>query len=935
MQVRLPSRVQLLHCAPRPVRRPLLLVPPIRPGRRCRTSTTIPAPRAAAEAAASSARSWRARTRHVRPSLASARPLHPCSWPRDCSASRTNSQAWQSQLKLVTGSSKELTQTYDQLYKMAQNTRQSLAGTVELYSRITRATQGLNLSQRQVLDLTDAINKSVAIFGGPASSAEAALFQLSQAFASGTLRGEELNSVLEQSPRLAQAIADGMNVAVGSLRTMAEAGKLTSDAVLKAIMSQRDKLDAEFAKIGITVGQAFTVTQNAILDYVGKVDQATKVSGTFANSVVNATRLLRDPALIRAGTQAIEAFGKALESVVGAAVFLAQHLDLVKAALVGLAAFVARGAIVSLATGLIGAGRAAIGLATSFNGVNIALLATAARLRVVALLLSSTGIGLAVTAIGTAIGYWLTSTDDTVKSTDELARTVERVRDAYKEAGGNIDEVKNKVKDLTLTQAKANYEQAKAYAEKLRKDTFTGVTATNDTFNKIGLTSDFMESIGLGSGNKEMTKQLDTLTDLSQRLKEGKISLEDFKTQVDAIGKAAAGKEVLNAASEMLGYVEKIKEADKVTEQFLGVLDAMQGKLSDAAKTVVANKDAVEDFNNSYQSAAIIMSAYGDALKKLTDLNPAGKKANSAQNDVTAATNAYGQAMEKLNKLHDLGTISTNYYTSQVKVLKKALKDAKDDASGLTDALKDVKEYMQATDLASIYNGNIRAIAQERKEYEKLRDTLKKAGGDTAGLEASFKQRIAAIEGQARYDLAKSLSETLKNLEDENRMIGLNTAQRERLTAVIQAENAARQSGLASGDQKKFLDDFVKAYDKLAAIQSEGKFAEGLGEQIKELKQEAVTIGVASDKQERLNKLIEFEAAARDAGLTSIDKWRSQYVAALDEVKKAQEAANKNFALGFGEGLRDFGLDATNLRAQAKDLASGIAGDISSTLRPG
>ncbi|QIG76092.1 tail tape measure protein [Rhizobium phage RHph_I4] len=841
----------------------------------------------------------------------------------------------QSQLKLVTNGNKELTTTYEQLFRMAQNTRQSLSGTVELYSRITRATQGLNLSQKQVLELTDSINKSVAIFGGPASSAEAALFQLSQAFASGQLRGEELNSVLEQSPRLAQAIADGMNVAVGSLRSLAEAGKLTSDKVLKAIMSQRDKLDREFAKIGVTVGQSFTVMQNAILDYIGRVDQATKTSSTFANSVINATRLLRDPSLVRAGTQAMELFGKSIEGVVKAGVFLAQNLDLVKTAMIGLAAFIARGFIAGLITGLVGATRAAIGLAGSFNGVNIALLATAARLRVVALLLSSTGIGLAVTVIGTAIGYWLTKTDETAKATDELARTVERVREAYKEAGNNIDQVKNKVQDLTLTQAKANYENAKKYADKLRKDTFTSLTSTNKAFNSIGLTEGFMESIGLGSGNAEMTKQIDQLTNLSERLKEGKISLEDFKSQVDAIGKSAAGAPVLNAANEMLGYVEKIKEADKATDQFKGVLDAMEGKVTAASKAIVENKDAVSDVANSYKNAAVILSAYGDALKKLTDLNPVGKKQNQAREDITAATNAYNSALEQLNKLQRLGEISTGDYASEVNTLKKALQDAKNDATGLTDALKDVKEYMSETNLATIYNANIRAIAQERQEYEKLRETIVKAGGDTAALEASYRQRIAAIQGQARYDLGKSLSETLRGLEDENRMIGLNTAQRERMTAVIQAENAARQAGLSVDDQKKFLEEFVKQYDKLSAVQNRGKFAEGLADQIKGLKQEAALIGVAADKQERLNQLIEFEQNARDLGVSDVDGWRKQYIAALDQVKKAQEAVNNNFGLGFGEGLREFAKEATNLRDQAKDLASGIAGDFSSTLKEG
>jgi tape measure domain-containing protein len=269
--------------------------------------------------------------------------------------------AMQSQLRLVTSSTQELNRTYEQLYSMAQNTRQSLDGTVNLYARITRATKSLNISQEDTISLTDAINKSVAIFGGPAASAEAALFQLSQGFASGALRGEELNSVLEQSPRLAQAIADGMGVAVGSLRGLAEQGKLTSEAVLNAIMSQREKIDDEFAKVGVTVGQAFVVANNAVLDYIGRVDKAAQTSQNFSKSIMEATKILRDPAMLTGGVRAMELFGQALQFTVGVAKLVVTNLDLLLAAVAAVAAAMVAPAVFAFAGALAGAGRMALG----------------------------------------------------------------------------------------------------------------------------------------------------------------------------------------------------------------------------------------------------------------------------------------------------------------------------------------------------------------------------------------------------------------------------------------------------------------------------------------------------------------------------------------------------------------------------------------------
>ena len=63
---------------------------------------------------------------------------------------------------------------------------------------------------------------------------EAASLQLTQAMASGVLRGEELNSVFEQAPNVIQAIADYLEVPLGQIRSMAAEGLITSDIVKNA-----------------------------------------------------------------------------------------------------------------------------------------------------------------------------------------------------------------------------------------------------------------------------------------------------------------------------------------------------------------------------------------------------------------------------------------------------------------------------------------------------------------------------------------------------------------------------------------------------------------------------------------------------------------------------------------------------------------------------
>lgn len=830
--------------------------------------------------------------------------------------------AMNSQLRLVTNSSQQLTATYAALFAMAQNTRQSLDGTVNLYARITRATQSLSMSQQDVLDLTDAINKSVAIFGGPAASAEAALFQLSQGFAAGQLRGEELNSVLEQSPRLAQAIADGMGVAVGSLRTLAEAGQMTSEKVLKAIMSQRAKLDKEFAQIGVTVGQAATVARNSWIDFIGRIDQATKTSQNFSRSIMETTKIMRDPALIRAGTQAMELLGRTMEGVMNTAVYLAKNMEMLGAAVGALVVYIGRAAFIPMARGLLLAGTATLTLLTNFNMLNATLLVTQARLRVVQMLLSRTGIGLGVMAIGSLIGYMATRTGDAQKATDLLADSVERVRSAYDEAGGNVDKLREKIEGLTVVQSRAAAAAAKIRYDEARKAVGGGMSAQLN------------DELPYNPYNKEGNSQVKAISDLVASFNKGGLEAEEFRKKVDAIGSSSSAKYVQEFAQKVLESSEETVKAAKEWKDAEAILTVLTGSAEEAAKAMEYLGLKTAEASKGSVSAAILWSNYNETVKNLGNMNSEDKKRNERLEALSKAQELYNKGLVELARLQKAGEISTNDYTSEMTQLQRMLKAAKDATYDLVDARKALKTYETDAGILGIFDQRKRAIAEEKKAYDELVKTLEHADQkERDRAKTAYNARLAAIEGQARYDLASSISEQLRDLDQEAKLIGRNTAERQRATAIMNIENEARKAGISN--VKGFVSAFAAEYDQLSKIINEGKFAENMADQIKQLKQEAATAGIASDRVERLTKMIEFENEARELGLTNVDKYRTQYVAALDEVKKAQDAVNKNFALGFGEGLREFGNEATNLRSQAKDLGSGIAGDISSALKNG
>jgi lambda family phage tail tape measure protein len=186
-------------------------------------------------------------------------------------------------IRLVTAGSQAFARAQAEVFAISQRTRTSLGETGNLYTAIARSTQQLGVTQREVLGVTETINQAIIVSGSSAQSAAAALVQLGQGFASGTLRGEELNSILEQTPRLAQAIADGLGVPIGALRKLGSEGQLSADKVFRALQRSATAVRDEFGNITMTVGQASQQIGNALSELIGQFDQLSGSSSFLAN----------------------------------------------------------------------------------------------------------------------------------------------------------------------------------------------------------------------------------------------------------------------------------------------------------------------------------------------------------------------------------------------------------------------------------------------------------------------------------------------------------------------------------------------------------------------------------------------------------------------------------------------------------------------------
>ena len=192
----------------------------------------------------------------------------------------------QNRLRTVTEGQRELTGVTEELFKISNETRASFDITAEVYARTAAATKNLGLSQRDTLKFTKSLNQAVALSGASSIESKNALIQFSQGMASGALRGDELRSVLEQLPKVADVIAERLGIGRGELKTFAAQGKVTSEEIIRAFQDMEGVLDKEFSKSVATMGQSFMVFRNQIIQSIGEFNKVYNVTGSLAQGVL-------------------------------------------------------------------------------------------------------------------------------------------------------------------------------------------------------------------------------------------------------------------------------------------------------------------------------------------------------------------------------------------------------------------------------------------------------------------------------------------------------------------------------------------------------------------------------------------------------------------------------------------------------------------------
>lgn len=760
-------------------------------------------------------------------------------------------------LKLVTTSETQLATAVKDTFEIAQKSRSSWETTAAIYQRFAQNSDRLGLSQERVASITETVSKAVAISGASTESANAAMMQFGQALASGVLRGEEFNSVNEQTPAVLDAIAKGLGVQRAALKSMAEEGKLTTDVLIKALEKADQSVQDLFGKTDVTIGQSFTYLNNEITKFVGESGKGSGAATALSSSVMvlaNNLDLLTNAAMVGGAYLA----GSYISSLVATTVASAKNTlataantaatktkiladyELAKAELAASAAMVrSMGATNAETAALVANSRAAYQKAAASKA---AMLSSASLLGVLG---GPVGLGLTVASV--AAGYLLMrgNGDQANKMLGDQSRyaslatgELEKLSGAQLKAAekelsnqlmvqsGHLQKAKNDFEALTesvLDSNKGNQEAYRIWAE-LR----TGVITTEQAFNK------------LNQAKFVTPDQINALTDSQSKIIQHEDAVKKLNEQLNKTRESGA-----NAANG----IKAIGNAADETKVSIEVLNKALGKLTD----------------------------------QRTDSQYVMNTAKNLGGDIEKA-----KALLEYRKQLGLGSVGRQLTPQE----RKPFEDS-------YTALRALKAYED--NIAESKKTSLKLSKQQTSEYEKQQKKLEKIGDEQERARAQFDYAFSIRTVQMQMDAERQIDEIRKAAFSPAREAEYIKFVKNRLNA----EKELFDANLAYEVSQHKLTDVEKANFNLALAQKEIRARTDINNQDKRsflrVAEEKHTQELAWLELEKQQRLLD----ARQFYMSDAEYMKERYQLERDEIAKnmqlSQQERDARIAMSLAE----------------------------------
>ena len=491
----------------------------------------------------------------------------------------------------------------EDLNKIADDTRSGLSETADLYSKLLRSTAGVAKSELEVARATEIVNKAFKAGGAAASEQVAGILQLSQGLGSGILQGDELRSVRENAPILAQALADFYQVNIAGLKKLGEEGKITSEGVFRAILAAQPKIEAAFATTNATIQDGVTRVNNAFTQYIGQTDESLSASQRLVaglTALADNFDTVADVTLKVASIFAAGLLGRSIGGMV---------------AKLGLAA----GAI----TKFVAAARAA----SSITGIATALAGVSAAAGPIGLLLGATA--------ATAMVLYADASSGAEERTNRLKGELEDLGLYAPEAAKAVDEVAASIDNLSSDEKIQKVKDLREELDRLRGGgVLDRLFDTGDNFRNINQDTR-MALGGAGSWSSDFEKgdipALTEIESLSRAMMDGEIAAEELQNRLQKLSAmdvseptaqlvtrledAASYTQALVRQQEALGDSPALREANDQLRAYRDELDFLGQKnfAAPVVEQIVAIIDEFEKGERSADDARAAINALGDS----------------------------------------------------------------------------------------------------------------------------------------------------------------------------------------------------------------------------------------------------------------------------------------------------------------------------------
>lgn len=742
-----------------------------------------------------------------------------------------------SRINLASTSSAEAAQNLSMLMEISQRTGTSFEANATLFSRVSKGMRQLGYDAKDTGRLTEMLATSLRLSGASTEEASSVTVQFSQAIASGVLRGEEFNAIMENGSRFAGALADGLGVTVGQLRAMANAGQLTTDRIMPALLEQFYKVREEGAKLGATVASAMQRVQNAFTQYVGTTNDGVGASALLASGLDSLARNISgvaDVAGILIGLGLARYFGNmaiaanaSVASIVRAAASESQ-LAKAQAATAATAAAVARAEAQRAAMARLSATSVEAQLVAErqltvarANVIRTADAAAAAAGRVSTATGAIMGLGRGLLGLfGGLPGLLLIAAGAAFMVSQRMEQT-HKAAVAYAD---QLNVINEKLKTMSATQAAATAVDLRGSLEAQKKDlddVNQKLAEVNDQI-KAGqaLRKDYDRSPTSAAINNLMSRET-----LEKNISEAVDAQTKLEAQRESIvAKVAATQETLNTVST--AATQKAYDQASAVNILSGaynILDKAMGKVTAKGSQTVSPVVTTEGLN------AQQLKAWQQAQDTLNNSTLTGLEKQHALHEqqardlgligaqYTTYVSKLDQAAQNEKNIADARTAATKAQRDanrEMKAAEKIQQDYQDKMRQVSDAIEvatvRMREGKDAADLyATTQTGNIKWSNAEietyrlkRNELERLSQQIDKNEEKTR-LQIESSKKLSEMAKQTAADLALQASAATP----------MNTGQRDLLANRVQAQSTYDASAKTPAD----LENLNKSLDALNA----------------------------------------------------------------------------------------------------------------------